>query len=229
MGADRLSDLELEKIRYQIVHNEVGLPVEGQRFYEKLRAYWEKSWTETFKILKSNEVLNPEDFSMQSRITALVSGDEIVGMHLLKDYSVEDFKTHRYFANYNENFLSALNRFNVKRLQSLQYFWVDPNWSKKKTGINFAAIIGALTIKNQIDRRLDASITLARKDNASHDIACSFGLEEIDVSMMHNVPVSQMICLKPKSFPDILVSKYSDFYWKNKIEFKAQVSIKKAA
>lgn len=229
MGVERLSDLELDKIRYQVVYGEDGLSEQGQNFYKKLQAYWEKSWTDTFKILKSNEVLNPEDFAMQSRITSLISGDSVVGMHLLKDYSEVDFRTHRYFKNYSENFLTALKRMNVVKLQSMQYFWVDPNWSKKKTGVNFAAIIGALSVKYQMEKKLDASITLARKDNASHDIARSFGLEEIDVSTMHNVQVSQMICLKPASFPDVIVSKYSDYYWKNKVEYRSQVSVKKAA
>jgi len=230
MGTERLTDDVLEKIEYHVVHSQDALSTEGRKLYSRLQAYWEKSWLETFKLLKSSETLNPEDFTMQDRITALILGDEIIGMHLLKDYSEKDFNSHRYFQNYyNQNFINELKKLNVKRVQSFQYFWVDPNWSKKKTGINFAAIVASLSFKYQIEGKLDASITVARKDNSAYAIACGFGFDEIAVSTMHNVPVAQMICRRPMTFPDVLVAKYADYYWKNKTEYKSEIIVKKSA
>lgn len=218
-----LSDDFLKKLQYVVIYNGMDMSTEAEKNYKKLQSYWEKSWTSLYKQLNSSETLNPNDFTMQDKITALTYNDQIVGMHLLKNYSKKDFSQHPYFTPYDSQFFSELEKNKVQQLQSFQYFWVDPEWSRKITGVNFAAIIASLSLKFQTSENLDASITIARKDIKVHETAEKIGFSELAPSTsMHNVSVALMACFKPQLYPDLRVNQWADYYWKNKMEYKIQ-------
>lgn len=218
-----LTETELSHLHYVVIYNQANLSNSSFLLFKKLQRYWETSWTDLYKQLKSPEILNPEDFLMQDKITALFSGEEIVGMHLLKNYKKEDFSRHRYFKTFDQKFFNQLQERGVEHLQSFQYFWVDPRWSRKKTGVNFGAIIASLSLKFQSIEELDASITVARKDIKVNETAEKLGFKELtSSSTMHNVPVALMACFNAEPYPEEAVVKWADFYWKNKIEHKPQ-------
>jgi hypothetical protein len=190
--------------------------------YLHLFEYWKKSWTQLYSMLKSTQTLDPNDFFMQDKVTAIMHGDQVVAMHLLKNYEKSDFAVHPYFKHYNSEFMKGLEERNVRRVQSFQFFWVDLGWSKKITGVNFSSIIGGLSLRFQKEEGLDASITIARKDIKVNETAERFGFKEIaPEGMMHNVPVALMACFQPDPPPDLQITTWCEYYWNNRTEYKS--------
>lgn len=226
----RLSDKELSEIRYHVIYNNDDLSSEALALKDKIFSYWKKSWEGIYLQLKTNETLDINDFKNCSRITYLSHGDQIIGLHIHTDYQEHQFKTENYFKLFNQECLEQLKNKKVKIVQALKYLWVDPAWSKKKTGVNFAAIISSLSMNFQKQEHLDATTAVARIDVKVDEIAHNLGFEKLsNPAIMHNVPVSLMACFVPQKYPDIQVVKWANYYWKNKFEFKKQTLKKRMA
>lgn len=201
----RLSDETLKQIRYCIYSGDLS----NHFTYD----FWKDRWSSLMVNLGSH--IDDSEFLSQHKVTVLKHNDEIVAMHLLKTYSASEF-SHPYFAEYPEIAMARIKRLN--RVQTLQYFIVDENWSPANTLVNFGAILLCLSLKNQIHDGIDASISIARTDVSSASLGFKVGFEEIGSGAMHNVPVKYVMCTTPTPFPKDDVNKWVEFYWKNRIE-----------
>jgi hypothetical protein len=194
-----------------------------------LRQYWMAFWTELYKKLGSTDVPEFEEFDRQDKITALLLGQNVVGMHLLKGYARGDFETQPYFKPYPSEFFDGLRARSTKSILALQYFMVDQKFSRKATGVNFGAVIAALSLKYQVQESFDVSITIGRRDISVTDTAKKFGFVELaESTTLHNVPVSLLACFSPKPYPENDVNVWADFFWQNRIDLVTGQEIRKA-
>lgn len=233
MVSEKLDQAILKEIRYFVLpasHNDFHLDPQQKELLSRLREYWMEFWTNLYKSLGGSDVPNFEEFDRQDKITALMYKNSVVGMHLLKGYTPDDFTTHPYFQPYDTSFFAGLRARRVRRIQSLQYFMVDPKWSRKNTGVNFGAVIAALSLKQHVKNGFDASITIARRDISVTDTAKKFGFIELSESTkLHCVPVSLVACFQPTPFPEEDVNKLADYFWSTRIDVtETTTDIKKA-
>lgn len=206
----KMADTALAKLTYEVLRGDFT----GHPAYE----FWEYRWTELLLRLGSEQRLLPEEFLEQDKITVLKDGDKFVGIHLIREYDRNEFKTAKYFAGYSREFFRELEHRGVRRVQALQYFLVDEEYSVGQTLINFGAIIASLSLRHQIENGLDASITIARADIPVVSLGKKLGFEEISFSTMHNVAVGLIACFEPKPYPKDDVNFWVDYYWKRRNE-----------
>lgn len=216
----RMSEADLKQVEYVIAT--------GDLKNHRLFHYWLERWPSLVKSLGSDETLEPSEFLKQDMATALIFQGKVVGLHLLKEYSNGAYDDDAYFLPYSTKFFCNLEKRKVKRVMAQQYFIVDDEFSVSKTLVNFGAIIASLSLRHQIDRGIDATITLARADIPVTSLGLKLGFEEIDRTEMHNVPVSMLACFEPKPHPKEDVNRWVDYYWERRM-FEAIEPLKKAA
>jgi hypothetical protein len=204
----RMSDISLAKIRYSVFS--------GALFDHFTFNYWREKWPALISKLGQGEKLHDDEFLRQDTVTTLTLDDRIVGIHLLSEFNRDQFRVHPYFKSFDEKFLAALDAHQVRRLQTLQYFMVDEAFSVSNTLVNFGAIIASLSLRHQVEKRLDASITLARSDIPVTSLGLKLGFEEISKTQMHGVPVSMLACFRPVQHPKADVQAWVNFYWNHR-------------
>ncbi len=211
-------NVQLKNIEYVVIHTSDRLSNNHQKIYNTLKKNWYTNWQNLIRSeLKSDDEFSLSEFDRQDRITALILNDSIVAMHLIGRYTPSDYDSHPYFKGYSIDFLAKLKTLKLSKIQSLQYFWVDPKYSKKITGINFAAILASLSLRHHINEGIDATLTIARRDIRVHETAYQFGFEDlVEPISMHNVPVSQLIVFHPTPYPNPDVEFWAEHYWNTK-------------
>ncbi|MCM2281710.1 MAG: hypothetical protein NDI61_07675 [Bdellovibrionaceae bacterium] len=211
MTKERIQPEVLQEIQYEIWR--------GDLYGHETHLFWKDRWGKLLRGLGTLRPLDDGEFLMQDKVTTLTYRGEIVGMHLIKEYSRRDFRTHPYFKGYNSDFFAELERRGAWRVQALQYFIVDDAWSVAKTLVNFGAIIASLSLRHQIERHLNASITIARADIPVTSLGKKIGFEELSSSVMHNVDVGLIACFEPKPYPKDGVNEWVDYYWSKRAEY----------
>lgn len=201
----RISVEILENIRYKIW--------QGDLANHSTFKFWKNEWREIFVDRGSEQALESSEFLRQDKITTLSYNEEIVGMHLIKKYSVSDFDKDPYLAKYSPAFADALRFRKVKLFQALQYFIVQEKWSVKNTLVNFGAIIAQLSLRHQLLDQLDATVTIGRKDIPVTALAKKLGFIEIGASEMHNGPVAELVCFTAQPHPKDDVNQLTELYW----------------
>lgn len=209
----RLPNTVMTEMRYEIWRGDL-------RDHDTFK-FWRDRWTALLKQLGSDQPLYPSEFLNQDKVTVLRCGEEIVGIHLIKEYERKEFRSAPYFTGYNRDFFSGLESRRIRRVQALQYFLVDEKWSVGNTLVNFGAIIASLSLRHQIERKLDASITIARADIPVVSLGKKLGFEELSASKMHNVSVGLIACFQPKPYPKDDVNFWAEYYWTRRHEMWA--------
>ena len=179
-------------LRYVVLKGIPNQTTENHRDYSTLYSYWKNFWNDHFKKVESNEKLDPLDFFRQEKITALMCGDEVIGMHLYSYYHLNcKAEEHPYFNAYKPEFINELLSRDCYKIQAMQYFMVNPDWSPRRTGILYSAVLASLGLKHQENEGADCSITLARKDIGASTLAEKLNFFEVlEPIEMHNSPIA---------------------------------------
>ncbi len=214
----RRVNINLDEIDYVIVPGKPTLSFEGVEVYNQLYSYWKQYWQSHYQGMGEDIKVDSLDFYRQDKITALLQGAKIISMNLLSTYNLScEMSDHPYFSSYDQEFFTRMKEEGINLVQSFQYLMVDSEWTARKTGVNFGAIIAGLSIKHQLEDNLDGGITLARSDVPSASTARKFNFEEFsNKKEMHHNPVVQMFCSKPSLYPKESVNSMVDHFWKNR-------------
>lgn len=208
--------LKKEDLRYFVFKGSDGGHV-PRSLYEQTYEFWKTEWQSVFQQIDPTFDLDLNDFAKQSRVTVLKHQEQILGLQTLNDHQFLDFLEDPYFKNYSVGFLQMLSKAKVRTFQVMKYFLVSKLAGVKQTGLNIPAIILGLSFRQQMAYHFDATITLARKDNASASTARKFEMVQYGCDIeMHNVPVGQLFCFKPTSHPRSDVQEIIEFLWKQR-------------
>lgn len=196
--------------------------VKESSIYNLTLDFWRKEWTKIFKAINPNHELNNSDFHCQNKISVLLKNNTVVALQTLSHHHLGTLLEQSYFSPYTIGFFQGLKAMNVAKFQSMQHYIVGSEYRPLKTGLNLAAILAGLGFFQQRFFNLEATITLARKDNSSHSIATNFGMEQLHEDIeMHNVPVGQMYTLKACEYPKAKVQEATEYLWRNRtIDFE---------
>ncbi len=196
-----LNDLDLEEMKYEIVTGNLSMHPSFQ--------YWLAKWPELVKSLGSHESLTEDDFLRQDKATMISLRGEVIAIHCLSNFSRAEMETHPYFKPYGPLFRAALDAKGVRQVQTLQWLMADDAFA----GHGFGAVVVCLSLLNQLADKIDASITIARADNAVTNLAIKCGMEVLEQSSLHNVPTSHMACFKPIPHPKAQIQKLVEKLW----------------
>lgn len=213
------SKVVIEDLDYVVLPGQHIL-AENDELYNRIFKFWRTEWKRVFADIDPNFILDECDFSRQSKICAILAGDEIVGIQTLGVHQISDFLTQSYFRPYTIEFYQNLIQHKVRNFQTMQYFLVNEHWSARATGHNFAAIVLGLSFYQQKAEGYDATITLARKDVPATSTANKFNMIQVGSNIqMHNVPVGQLLCLEPENFPRPEVTKAIETLWNKRMDY----------
>lgn len=159
--------------------------------YNKTYLYWKEFWTEVLRSLHSVQSMTGDDFLRQDVIGVVVSGEEIVGMHLYNFFCF-DYEAHRDHSylktNYPEPFFESLQEFNAQYVMSMEYLTVSPSWRKSITGYSMANVLVGLGLNVLKDKGADAFIAVARNDLKISQLGFEFGARSVIANIIkHNV------------------------------------------
>lgn len=221
MVPSNIDVIDVKKLQYVIFSGKREENLNNP-YYELVFNFWKAGWKDVFQELNTEIKINENDFYRQNRITAIVYDEvKVISINLLADYHIDDFFKYSYFHDYTIGFYQFLKSESVKTFQCLQFLLVDPEWSSRKTGIRFGATTLSLSLKNQQQNGLDATLTLARDDVPSTSTLKKLGMETQGIGVeMHNAPVSQMYCKTSKPYHNDEVNVLSDYLWRNRKVFK---------
>jgi hypothetical protein len=213
------SILDMDGLEYVVVPGQNIVP-ECQELHGKILDFWKVEWQKVFSKIDPEYKLNTTDFLRQSKICAILSGSEVVGLQTLGVHILSDFLEQDYFKPYTIEFFQTLNTLGVRKFQTMQFFLVSDKWGVRATGQNFAAIILGLSFNHQVAERLDATITLARKDVPASSTANKFNMNQVGANiLMHNVSVGQLLCMKPGSYPRPEVCQAINSLWSKRKDY----------
>ena len=187
------------------------------QFHGKLIPYWRRFWKSLFSELGSDEGLCEDEIYWQDRITYITHNNKIAAIQFVACYKIVEFAYSGYakrylppifFKQYEENETGYVN--------TLQYLSVDPAYSYRKTGINFASVLMDMSNFHQKELQARHTITVARKAVGIHNMARKVGFYEYCKSTKHSVDVSIMQTNNFQRHPRKSVTQVSDFLWQNR-------------
>lgn len=158
-------------------------------------------WNRHFNNLGISKNIDLKEFSQQERVVSIFSGPKIVAMLTLNGHSMKAAdKRSSYFGQFSSDFLSLLPKMNLGTVQSVQWLMVSRHLPPELNGIPLAEIIISLALKYQTLLGFDASVALARMDNACAHVAQKLGfVMHCQPVQLYNSPIAQLLCQNPRS------------------------------
>ncbi len=178
--------------------------------------FWQREWSKIFAKIDPGFETKEESFHNQTRISLLLHNGKIVALQSLTHHNLNfnELLNTSYFSDYRIEFFQNLQKRKITTFQSMQHYIVGEGFGPFQTGQNIAAILAGLGFLQQIKNNLDATITLARKDNASYTTSLKFGMLQVGTDItMHNVPVGQMITEGALPYPNDKVQNAINLLW----------------
>lgn len=203
---------------YVILDQRKILTESGREIQERFFQWWENYWNDVLSSVGINEGIDPAEFFGQHKVTALLSGNDIVTMHLLSVFDRADFSTHPYFKKFDRTFVDTIKQNHSNRLLTLQYLAFDPKFKKEKPFIYFPMTIGSLSILHQKVEDAKMTVSVARKDLGVSNALMKMGFSSLQEDGVHNnTPVSYQAAYEPMIYPTEAVRDLTLNFWENQI------------
>lgn len=193
-------------------------------FYNRIYTYWKIFWEDILKNLDGTTKINSDEFLRQDIVPVIMNGDEIVAIHLYTTFDLrcQTSIDHSYIAgNYPHSFIERLMEREATHLMSMEYLTVSPSWRKSRLGYSMAHVLLGLGLNVLKYEGLDAGIAPTRQDYKMHELAYTYGFDQIipDV-MMHNVKCDLVACFPQniKHHPNLQVNRVVHELWENRID-----------
>lgn len=217
-----MDEIRLQNMKCHVLPGKAGPNFSDRSTYLTVYKWWKEYWIGLMQGLGS-ELPSLEEFFRQDFVVALMDEDAIVAMVTINQYNLDCAAIeHPYFEKYNERFHEFVKERKIENVYSGQWITVNPNYSARLTGRNFAAVI--LGLGHQVYRRFahakSALISVARADNPSANTAKRFGWETVGERFdLHNVACEQIALVgQPKAHANEEVNRLIEFYWERRRE-----------
>lgn len=187
--------------------------------------FWMQFWTAVFKKNGVNEKPNPDDFLRQDRISVLMHGKEVIALHAYSyfDRGLGAARSHSYFAqSFTQKSIATLESLGAKRLMSMEYFSVSPQWRSPTLGVSLAAIITCLGFKVFEQSGADALLGISRVDVGVAKMSYDFGAVALDKNVpLHGTPCDLIAILRGQQRPyrDEAENELAAFFWATRTDY----------
>ena len=179
------------KLDARLFHEDTPWSEAYEILYQFHHAMWSRTWQELGISAKGAS----DDFRrMKSHVGFFLEGRAIAyAGYDLFDISRRSDEHHSYFKRFPEEIIPALHERGLKRLATMEYFTVDPEF-RRLQGHAVGDILGAFSTQYLKSWPIDGLIALARKDRGIDKMCLSFGAAPlIDELVSYGVPTSIMV------------------------------------
>jgi hypothetical protein len=186
--------------------------------HEKLFIDWKQFWSEHFEETGSSAKLFSDELSRTTYVTALHKGDLPIAMQF---YNVLDLSNPvhmhtRYMNQYPPEGRELFAKMNLRRVITMEYLYVHPEWRFTKSQLPLSEIIIGLGLNIfREDPSLDAVITIARRVVKSQNRLVNWGMTESIFMNLHNNECSIVHCLKSDKIEnaDHATQQMTQYFW----------------
>lgn len=136
-------------------------------------------WEQTFSEVAANnqKELDPDEFFRSHHVGILMFHEEIVGFNLFTmfDLSLSSNIRHRYFQALGSCSPGRLSSKNVKRVLTMEYFTILPQWRRQAHETPWGEILTGLGLKFLDSSMADAVVGTPRIDLRVHEMCYRLG------------------------------------------------------
>lgn len=198
------------------------VPDSKKDFYNYVYQTWKASFTEVVETAGGK--LDPDDLFRCDHISVITQQNKIVSLSTLTMFDIElqSSRDHHYFKALNDSTCQALIQKRIKRLLSIEYLNVLPEFRRHQTSsqavIPWVEVMMGLNSKIMDQSNADIIIGTPRVDVKVDVLCANVGAEVLqDPIMKMNYPCAVMIIPKSsdRHFPNPVTEQYVTGLWKN--------------
>lgn len=162
-----------------------GRPEEGftlTEWHNRAFEFWKERWTHAFRAMGAPDP-NLDNFLRQNCVLVVARGEQVVALHAytIFDLSLTAHRQHSYFTKHcTAKTLAQLDERSVRRVMSMEYLCVDPEWRTSKVGVQMAAVISEIGMQYAKAQNVDAILGVARAEKGIDTLAQEFGARIFD-------------------------------------------------
>ena len=217
--------MQLRDLVYHLIPGE-NPSSRAKGIYEAAYRCWSRVWSATFRELDGSPLLFSDDFTRQSQIGAIMSGDRCLAMALLHwvDFSLPTARADSCFKIWSEESIVALTQDGPSILAGT-YLGVDPEFRGDLGGGMFLKdLVLGLVIKSLLESGADALAGTMRCNRGMDRSAYEHGATPIQKGVLHGVEVELVAFYRRKlSQPGIWVPDVRvESLWRGRNEIEGQ-------
>lgn len=183
--------------------------------------FWAAFWNEVYRSVGAARGPDPRDFDRQSWVSLFLEDGKVVALHAYTafDLSREEDREHRYFQKYfSPAAMEELSRRGVRRVLTMEYFSVTPEWRSKRVGLSFASVVAGLGVELAQSLGVDGIVSAARTDTGADRIGKAFGAERLATTKVSGVDTELLLFARAEWHPhaDPEVSRWVRYFWERR-------------
>jgi hypothetical protein len=210
----------LESLEYRVVSGKPS-PETDPALHDAVYTFWKQFWSEVYRSVGESGDLSPDDFARQDRIAVFLHEGKVVALHAYTLFDLR-FRAQRecsYFArHFADVALRKLEQLGARRVMSMEYIAVSPEWRSKQLGVSLASVIVGLGLRLAETLGVDASISSARMDVGADKICDAFGSTTLAKITAHQRPTALVAFLQGRwhEHGDPEVRRWVSYFWERR-------------
>jgi hypothetical protein len=216
-------------LKYYLLPGRPPIGFSHQPLYDEAYRFWKRFWTDVLSKNGTSEKLNGDDFRRQDCIAVLVHQERIVALmgYTFFDLGSAADREHSYFRHfYTPKAIAALEALHVRRVMTVEYFSVDPEWRAGRLGVSLGAVMGELALRFAASQGVDAALGVVRSDNGVAYLARQLGGAMLDENIrIYETPcdLAAFLPANVRRFPSPQINRLTDQFWQNRIDIRSLV------
>jgi hypothetical protein len=183
-------NMRIDELRCFQFPGEISLKssTEAKAVYAASYACWKKVWLATFKELDGAQRIFSDDFTRQTKISAILYGERCVALGFLRsiDFTYPTSPEDSYFKVWSDDALAKLVE-DGKSVLVASNLTVDPDYrGDVGGGIHLKNLVVGLVTKNLIHSSHDVMTGTMRCDRGAHRSAYLYGATPIQAGVTHH-------------------------------------------
>jgi len=216
-------------LQYYLLPGRPPVGFSHQALYDEAYRFWKRFWTEVLQKNGSAEQLNGDDFRRQDCFAVLVHSGKIVALmgYTFFDLASAADREHSYFRHfYTPKAIGELESLGIRRVMTVEFFSVDPEWRAGRLGVSLGAVMGELALRFAVSQDVDAALGVVRSDNGVAYLARQLGGVMLDQDVrIYETPcdLAAFLPARIRRFPSAQINRLTDQFWGNRIDIRSLV------
>lgn len=200
-----------------------GPGFEHREMYDRAYRFWQERWTKGLRAIGGADPI-ADNFFRHNCLVVIARGEQIVAVHAytIFDIGLAAHREHSYFVHHSTpKVLAQLDERNARRVMTMEYLCVSPEWRTSVVGVEMAAVISEIGMHFAKYQDVDAILGLAREAKGIDDLAKLFGARVLDEHWKLYNEVFTIIGFfrgDPKPFPRDEERNLAAALWQNRLD-----------
>ena len=215
---------KIRDAKYYILSGKLSPDSQHFEIYKNTYELWTKTWKKVFGDVGSFEAFSPDDFYRQDYIPVIASGNEPIAAHFYSLFHIDNpaAMDHHYFEIFSEEVIASLRSRGIKKMMSMEFLTVNPEYRKTNTNISFAEIQIVLGSKLMSEINFDIALGVAIKAAKIDKMAIKLGFNVLDSHAKRGNLVCDIVGRHSFSVGEIFhpnseLNSYIENLWSNRI------------